>query len=199
MSLILPIAYFPPVSYFSALASGQEALLESEEHFVKQTLRNRCRIAGANGTLLLTVPVEHDNRWRKPIRDLRVSTSINWNRIHWKSIVSSYGKSTYFMYYEEQLRKALLKKHVFLWDLNTELLNLLAAWIRVPLPAGATDEYLQRHEGGTDLRHRWDSEKNTASEPKPYYQVFSERHGFREDLSAIDLLFNTGPDAGSFL
>jgi hypothetical protein len=199
MSLILPLAYLPPVSYFSALASGKEVVLESAEHFIKQTIRNRCRIAGANGTLLLTVPVEHDNRWRKPIRDLRVSTSGDWNRLHWRSIVSSYGKSTYFMFYEEPLRQALLKKHTFLWDLNTELLNLLAGWIRVPAPIGNTDEFMPNYEEGKDFRNYWDTENKYTTEPKAYYQVFSDRHGFQRDLSAIDLLFNTGPEARSFI
>ena len=30
---------------------------------------------------------------------------------------------------------------------------------------------------------------------KPYYQVFSDRFGFTPGLSALDLLFNEGPDA----
>ena len=34
---------------------------------------------------------------------------------------------------------------------------------------------------------------------KEYYQVFKEKHGFIEDLSIIDLLFNMGPEAQLFL
>ena len=45
----------------------------------------------------------------------------------------------------------------------------------------------------------WDKENDSSKEPKSYYQVFSDRHGFQKDLSAIDLLFNTGPEARSFL
>lgn len=199
MPLILPVSYLPPVSYFKALTSGQAVLLESAEHFVKQTLRNRCRIAGANGMLTLTVPVEHDNRWRKPIRDLRISAPGEWNRRHWKSIVSAYGKSTYFEFYEERLRQSLLKKHTFLWDLDLELMTLLAGWMKVPMPVGFTEQYLPDYGEGNDLRNTW----NTASPPVPefksYYQVFSERCGFLPDLSVIDLLFNTGPDANSHL
>lgn len=199
MPLILPTSYLPPVSYFSILASGQEILLESNEHFIKQTLRNRCRIAGANGVLTLTVPVEHDNRWRKPIRDLRISASGDWNRQHWKSIVSAYGKSTYFTFYEERLRQAFLKHHVFLLDLNMELLTLLCGWVNVPVPAGCTETYNDSYRTGTDFRNSWDGSMRTTEGVKSYYQVFAERHGFLPDLSVIDLLFNTGPDAKAHL
>ena len=34
-----------------------------------------------------------------------------------------------------------------------------------------------------------------AFEPRPYYQVFARRHGFRPNLSVLDLLFNMGPEA----
>ena len=34
---------------------------------------------------------------------------------------------------------------------------------------------------------------------KPYFQVFAQKHGFIGNLSAIDLLFNEGPDSISYL
>jgi len=34
---------------------------------------------------------------------------------------------------------------------------------------------------------------------KPYFQVFSPKYGFKEDLSIMDLLFNEGPDSILFL
>lgn len=34
---------------------------------------------------------------------------------------------------------------------------------------------------------------------KPYFQVFSPKHGFQSDLSIMDLLFNEGPDSILFL
>jgi len=35
--------------------------------------------------------------------------------------------------------------------------------------------------------------------PKPYYQVFEDKHGFLPDLSVVDLLFNQGPQSKSYL
>ena len=34
---------------------------------------------------------------------------------------------------------------------------------------------------------------------KPYFQVFSRKHGFLSDLSVMDLLFNEGPDSIMYL
>ena len=30
--------------------------------------------------------------------------------------------------------------------------------------------------------------------PKPYYQVFQDKHGFLPNMSIVDLLFNMGPE-----
>ena len=40
---------------------------------------------------------------------------------------------------------------------------------------------------------------NAMGLEKPYFQVFSPKHGFQSDLSIMDLLFNEGPDSILFL
>ena len=63
-----------------------------------------------------------------------------------------------------------------------------------------TEKYVHQPEKVLDLRNAF-SPKMKASIPKftPYHQVFEERHGFVPDLSILDLLFNEGPEAGSYL
>ncbi len=46
---------------------------------------------------------------------------------------------------------------------------------------------------------RPDSILASANKEKPYFQVFACKHGFIPNLSIIDLLFNEGPNAISFL
>ena len=36
-------------------------------------------------------------------------------------------------------------------------------------------------------------------EPKPYYQVYQQKHGFLPNLSILDLLFNMGPESILYL
>jgi hypothetical protein len=38
-----------------------------------------------------------------------------------------------------------------------------------------------------------------AFEPRPYYQVYRQKHGFLPNLSILDLLFNMGPEAIFYL
>ena len=35
--------------------------------------------------------------------------------------------------------------------------------------------------------------------PKPYYQVYQQKHGFLPNLSILDLLFNMGPESIFYL
>ena len=57
MDILVSTSYLAPVSYFSALNAASTAFVEHQEHYVKQTFRNRCVIAGPDGPLPLTVPV----------------------------------------------------------------------------------------------------------------------------------------------
>ena len=36
-------------------------------------------------------------------------------------------------------------------------------------------------------------------QPKAYYQVYQQRHGFLPNLSILDLLFNMGPESVYYL
>ena len=54
----LSTAYLGPVQYYTKLLRYDTIRLEAYENFPKQTYRNRCVIAAANGPLTLSVPVE---------------------------------------------------------------------------------------------------------------------------------------------
>ena len=50
-----------------------------------------------------------------------------------------------------------------------------------------------------DLRFLVNAKKEAISNFEPYTQVFSNKHGFIENLSILDLLFMEGPNTISFL
>ena len=54
---LLSTTYFGPVQYYAKLYAYPEVGMEAHEHYVKQTSRNRCRIASPSGVQALTVPV----------------------------------------------------------------------------------------------------------------------------------------------
>ena len=97
MSVVyLSTAYLAPIQYYSKLAHTGEACIEIWENYPKQTYRNRCLIATANGTQALTVPVEKPETPKYPTRDIRISNHGNWRHLHWNALVSTYNMSPFF-------------------------------------------------------------------------------------------------------
>lgn len=194
--MLLSTAYLPPVLYFRKIAKSPGIFLEKQEHFVKQTYRNRCYILGANGVLALIIPLVNTHE-KTPISEIRIAYNQNWQQQHWKSIESAYRNSPYFIYYADELREFYAGKPPYLLEYNTSLLKVLLRLLKIETEILFTEEYLK--EASDD--HRYDiSPKNLRAGIFPVYtQVFGEKLGFQSNLSIIDLLFNLGPDSKSYL
>lgn len=200
-SLLLPAFYLPTISYFSLIIGSDQALcIEQYEHFPKQTYRTRAKIATANGVLDLIVPVRHGKKEHVPMKDVRISYDHDWQRLHWVSLVTAYRSSAYFEYYEDDFRPFFEKKYEFLLEYNVAQLELLLRLLKLPRQIFFTEEYERPDELVVDFRQAIHPKVAGIFEnPKPYYQVFEEKNGFVCDLSIVDLLFNQGPQAKSYL
>lgn len=195
-------AYLAPVSYYVQLYAATEGTrIEQWEHYVKQTYRNRCVIATAQGPLPLTIPTESNGGEKCLMRDVRISDHGNWRHLHWNAIESAYRQSPFFEYYADDFRPFYEKKYDFLLDFNEQLRELVCNLIGFSPRVELSTEYLREVPAGdTDLRtlihpKRPCIEALPDYTPRPYYQVFKERHGFLPDLSIVDLLFNMGPES----
>ncbi|MGY8951247.1 MAG: WbqC family protein, partial [Flavobacteriales bacterium] len=73
MKVLLPIAYLGPISYFAIILKAEEVHIESKEHFVKQSVRNRCSILGANGKQTLTIPKQRKSSDKTIIAEIHIS------------------------------------------------------------------------------------------------------------------------------
>jgi len=198
-SAIFPIFYIPPVSYFSSLKQcDYNFKLEVQEHFPKQTYRNRASIYSPNGTLDLMVPVIKGSKVHTKVKDVRISDEFKWQRLHWKSFESCYRNSAYFEYYEAEFSKFFTNKYDFLFDLNIELFQWLIKQLKLNLELQYTEEYFKEYEEGLDFRSNFPVKNKTNDSAKPYFQVFDDREGFKPNLSIVDLLFNQGPQSKSF-
>lgn len=198
--LLLPAFYLPPVSYFHIIQqSEQSLLLERFEHYPKQTYRTRAEIASANGVLDLIVPIVHSQKEHVPMKDIRINYDFNWQRLHWLSLQTAYRSSAYFEFYEADFARFYEQKHDFLFDFNIEQLQLLLKCMKINRAIAFTETYTSKKEL-RDFRDAIHPKKKSLFEhPKPYYQVFEEKHGFLPDLSAVDLLFNQGPQSKNYL
>ncbi|MBT7727119.1 MAG: hypothetical protein HN702_06990 [Flavobacteriales bacterium] len=194
MECLLPISYLGPVAYYSAILQSEEIFIETKEHFIKQSCRNRCTIMGANGTQTLTIPKERKSSDKTLISDISISNQDNWQKSHWQSIVSAYNSSPFFEYYKDELLPFYNTKHSTLFDFNLKLSKTILELMQVEKKLNFTSKF-QKECNGLDLR----SSKFILKNQEEYQQVFCEKHSFIPNLSILDVLFNLGPETTSYL
>ena len=131
---LLATAYFPPVSWFFALAQSDRVEVEACESYQKQSYRNRCRIYSAAGPEALVVPVVHAKGEKIPIRDVRIDYSEPWVRLHERAMTAAYNHSAFFEYYRDDLFRILEGREAFLFDLNWKLTEKLIEFCRFRYP-----------------------------------------------------------------
>ena len=119
--ICLTSAYLAPVEYYAVLAAAETVYLEHCDYYVKQTYRNRCHIAAANGVMALSIPVEKATKEKILTRDIRISDHSDWQTQHWRSIESAYNSTPFFEYYKDDLLPFYEKKWTFLYDFNLEI------------------------------------------------------------------------------
>ena len=190
--VLLPSVYFGPIEYYKFLSKHNNICIEVQEHYIKQTIRNRCHISSANGKLRLTVPVNKTNHTK--IKNIKICYKQNWVKNHWYSIKSSYGSSPYFLFYENEIFNILQKHEKYLIDLNTALQNKIFEILDINPTVKYTTDY-NNDEDIFDLRNHSFLNNNI----KPYNQVFMHKFNFIPDLSILDLIFNLGPQSTKYL
>ena len=187
--------------------------IEACENYQKQSYRNRCRFYAADGVQDLNIPVVHEGGTHKlPISEIRIDWSKVWLQQHERAIISAYRTSAYFEYYMDEFFAIYAEKPERLIDLNTSLLRFLLDKTGITADIRFTSKYSREAvvNNGQDIIYCSDLREtihpkrhndilSTLKLEKPYFQVFAQKHGFRSDLSAIDLLFNEGPDSVVYL
>ena len=194
--IILPCFYWGPVSYYTAMTAADEVAVEMHEHFCKQTYRNRCRIATANGTLDLTVPTERTHQ-KQAMNDVKIKYDTPWQKQHWNAIESAYRNSPYFDFLRDELEKLYTTHETYLADLNIKINDLALKIMQIKKRIHLTTEY-SATTSATDLRQAFNA-KGAPANCTPYYQVFAHKFGFTSDLSILDLILEEGPESIKYL
>jgi hypothetical protein len=197
---LLPVAYFPPVSYFNALLHFDKIVVEQHETYPKQTYRNRCKIMTANGKLSLTIPMNKPFGNSTKTNEVQIFYGEKWQLIHKRTIESAYLASPYYLYFKDELEIVFHQQHQKLLDLNMSILSTLMELIGIEKKIELNPAYVHHPVDMLDLRQVIHPKKPFDGKFFPAYtQVFSDRHGFQPDLSILDLLFNLGPETYPYL
>jgi hypothetical protein len=203
-SVLLATAYLPPIEYIIQCLRYQKVLIEKFETYPKQTYRNRCVIATANGLLHLSVPIKKPNGNHTITGDVEIDFSSRWNQVHWRAITSAYTHSPYFMHYCDALEPIFKDPPRLLTEFNSELLKIVFRFLKTDPDLSYTSEYSVAPEMITDLRQVIHPKHTSEYPGKPstfteYTQTFSNKYSFIPNLSIIDLIFNEGPEALDYL
>ena len=178
--------------------SETDLFLETEDNFQKQTSRTRTNIYSPNGLQTLIVPVKHANQMFQKTKDVKIENDFDWQKQHLKSLEAAYRSSPFFEYFEAELQPIFSKKQTFLLDLNIETLELSLQFLRHNKTFEKTTEYLKKPTNTADYRALADGKKD-KSRFCTYKQVFDNKHGFINNLSILDLIFNEGKFAMDYL
>ena len=205
LKALLSSTYFGPIQWYQKLNRYDECLIERHESFIKQTYRNRMIIPTTNGPLSLTIPTNHDISLS--MKDIRISDHANWRHVHWNALLSAYGESPFFEYYQDDIRPFYEKKYEFLFDFNMETTEKMIELLDIRPKISITEAYIQSKELKEedeikDFRDAIRPKKplpDAEFSPKRYYQVYGQKHGFQPNMSILDLLFNEGNEAIFYL
>ncbi len=196
MKLLIEPHYLGSIEYFSLITRADELVFEINQHFTKQSFKNRCVFLTANGEQTLSIPVSYGNR--TPFKEVKIDQSQSWLRVHWGSFSSAYGKSPFYEFFEEQFHTVWFAKHRYLIDLNLDMMTLCLSLLQIDRPLKLTEIYDNEVDAAIfDIRELILPKTNYTDRtfycPEEYDQVFGNK--FVSNLSIIDLIMNEGSNA----
>ena len=196
-TIIIDCQYFAPVNAINALFQFSNIKIEQYESWQKMSFRNRMVVAGSNGPVHLSVPLEKGRDQRMLVKEVRISQTESWQKQHLRTIESAYRRSPFFEFYQNGVQDLLQKKHQFLLDLNLEIFDWLKKVLGNQSTLSLTEQFLKEYPPQmVDLRNYFlPKNYRQMTIPFTYGQVFEERLGFLPNLSILDLLFCCGPNA----
>lgn len=203
MTYIFDYQYFGNINYYFELINSSNYNFDEYDDYQKMSFRNRCRVLGANGTIDLSIPVVGGRELKSPMNEVKICYREDWRGRHFKTLVSCYNRSPWFENYRTWFEELYSNKFEYLyeWDIMCHdlVLSLLQIKDKKKFNASGTLEESNSlgHENRVDLRNKFlprqPNPYNLSIEPYP--QVFSDRFGFVQGLSILDLLFCEGPNA----
>lgn len=221
---ILQSSYIPWKGYFDIIAAVDLFILFDDVQFTRRDWRSRNQIKTAQGAQWLTIPVQAKGRYDQPIDAITVVPG--WAEAHWQRIRHAYARTPHFATLAPAVEAAYRAAGALdrLSAVNRLLLERLCALAGIATPmvwsrdlggsgrrterlvdlcrAAGADRYLSGPSARSYIEPGQFAEAGIALEWMDYagYPAYPQAHGaFIHEVSMLDLLFNTGPDAPRFM
>jgi len=202
---LLPLLYLGNLPYWACLYNCGDIALDDQEIYPKGTFRNRCQLLGSQGMMRLSIPLRSGKHAGQPYREVRTDEGRSWQRQHWQSIKTCYGRAPFFSHYAEKLESLFRQEFPSLWLWNLTLFRLIAGWLNLEMKEPfLLSQIVPSPIIFNDWRRAFsDRPQQRYSLPGfhsvPYPQVFGHAGDFNPAGSILDLLFCQGPYAGRIL
>ena len=137
-----------------------------------------------------------------PIREVKIDLDSQWSILFQKRLNTNYSSAPFYEYYADKLFSIVDRGHVFLFDLNIDLLHWCIDILNIEVEMKLTETYNRSYpESWNDQRNKMKPQFKLESDIAQvrYEQVFAEKHGFIPNLSIVDMIFCCGPESRSIL
>ncbi len=225
--VILQPSYIPWRGYFDQIGRADLFVFYDDVQYDKRGWRNRNQIKTPRGRQWLTIPVHSRGAQTRniPIHQIRIVWENPWNEIHLKAIQQSYSKAPHFDRYRSLLETFYQRRDEFLADftidftiaLARELGNTHTRFMRSSEIAGINGQKTERliqilqaigathYISGPSAQEYIDRESfDRAGITLEYMQYTYPEYPqpyppFDPQVSILDLLFMTGPEASQYI
>jgi hypothetical protein len=216
--------YVPWIGFFSKVAQSSCLVLMDTFQYTKDGIIHRNKIRTNTGTGYLTIPISKDFS-RAKIKDVELPSDRKWQAVHWQTIFHNYVKTDYFKDYSDFFQTTFERPYQYLSQLNMDIIHYLLTCFAIDVEViVASDLKVNPDLKHTDmitavLKEIGATTFLSGPSGKGYLEidkfrdnglscrfaqfthpVYRQRYpGFEANMSAIDLLFNTGPHAGEII
>jgi hypothetical protein len=216
--------YLPWIGLFSKISQANCFVVANTFELGGQSTFNRNKIRTNAGWGYLTIPIGRKVQGMS-IRDIEVPGDFSWRRAHWQNIYRNYVHAEFFKDYKDFFQDVYFRDFKYLWQINMEIILFLLKCFRIQVEILAASDmdldpklpttdflisltakaggntYLSGPSGRNYMLLEKFSQQNIGLKFfNLNHPVYKQRYpGYEPNLSAIDLLFNIGPQAGEII
>ena len=126
--------FLPWLGFFDRWRKSDLYIILDDVQFLRRGWHHRDKIKTREGAIWHTVPVVKKGQYHQLFRNVKIDNDTNWRNKHLKTIELNYKKAPNFELYFEKIQNIYNKQHLFLIDMNMELLHFLADELGITTP-----------------------------------------------------------------